>query len=50
MTIQIPGLDVLPLGPHRDMVVALHELYAEADSPPMRSLTSEPGLGVPQWR
>jgi hypothetical protein len=48
VTIQIPGFDVLPPGPRRDMVVALHELYVEAHNPPIRLLTSEPGPGVPR--
>jgi tetratricopeptide (TPR) repeat protein len=37
--IALPGPDVLPAGPRRDLVVALHELYRQAGKPATRIIS-----------
>jgi proteasome lid subunit RPN8/RPN11 len=39
MPISLPGEDRLQPGAHRDLVIALHELYIAAGSPPLRKIS-----------
>jgi uncharacterized protein YegL len=46
MGIPLPGEDVCPPGPHRDLLEALHQLYRQAGTPGIRAISqksSKPG-------
>lgn len=41
VALTMPGIDLLPPGPHRDLVQALHNLYRDAGKPGTRTVSAE---------